>query len=75
MKFYISLFFLLFLLLIAFVFGSQNNQIVTLNYLIAKADISMALAVSIFTAIGFLIGLLTTLLLVLLRKKRNKTMK
>lgn len=62
MKFYITLIIFIALLCVAFIFGSQNNQSITLNYLIARADITVAEAVSLFTLIGFFLGLLTSLL-------------
>ena len=63
------------LLVIAFAFGSQNNGIITLNYFIARTEMSVASAVSLFTFIGFLLGIFTTVLWRLLRrmKKRSKT--
>ena len=73
MRVYITLFFILFLLFIAFIFGSQNEQTFTLNYLIAKTELTVASAVSIFTGIGILIGLLLSLLgrFLKLFKKKN----
>lgn len=68
MKFYLTLFLVIVLLVIAFIFGSQNNQVLTLNYIIARAEITVAEAVSIFTMIGFFLGLLTALLWKLVRK-------
>ena len=50
------------LLTIAFIFGSQNPQTITLNYLIARSELSVAQAVSIFTILGIVIGILVTLL-------------
>lgn len=67
MRLYITIFFFLVLLAIAFIFGSQNDQVMTLNYLIAKTNISVAAAVSLFTGIGFVLGLLFVLLWKLLR--------
>lgn len=58
--------------MVAFIFGSQNHQLFTLNYLIARAEISVATAVSLFTFIGFLLGLLTALLWKLVRAVRPK---
>jgi len=64
---------ILFILLgIAFIFGSQNNQIITLNYLIARIDITVAMAVSIFTCLGFILGLLVALLWKLVRSVKRK---
>ncbi|WP_093331686.1 lipopolysaccharide assembly protein LapA domain-containing protein [Thalassotalea agarivorans] len=60
------------LLLIAIVFGSQNDQIITLNYIIARADMPVAMAVSIFTSIGFVLGLLVALLWKFVRLVRRK---
>ena len=45
------------LLVIAFIFGSQNNQVITLNYMIARTGLSVAAAVSLFTIIGFFLAL------------------
>ena len=73
MRVYITLFFIIFLLFIAFIFGSQNEQIFTLNYLVAKTELTVASAVSIFTGIGIVIGLLLSLLgrfLNLFKKKK-----
>lgn len=67
MRLYITVILFLFLLAIAFIFGSQNEQVLTLNYLIAKVDMSVAAAVSLFTAIGFVLGLLFALFWKLLR--------
>lgn len=62
MRLYLTVILFLIFLAIAFVFGSQNDQMVTLNYLIAKIDLSMATAVSLFTVLGFILGLLFCLL-------------
>ncbi len=76
MRFYITLFIVLTLLAIAFVFGSQNHQLFTLNYLIARSELSVAMAVSIFTSIGFIIGVLVTLMWRFSKKlRRNKSIK
>ena len=71
MRIYFTLFLVLILLAIAFVFGSQNEQIISLNYLVARAELSVAAAVSLFTLIGFVLGLLTTLLWRLIRKSKK----
>ncbi len=62
MRVYITAIALFILLAIAFVFGSQNEQTITLNYLIARAELSVAAAVSLFTTLGFILGLLFSLL-------------
>jgi putative membrane protein len=57
-RLYLTVILFLIFLAIAFVFGSQNDQTFTLNYLIARIDISVAAAVSLFTIVGFILGLL-----------------
>ncbi|OUR61369.1 hypothetical protein A9Q74_09375 [Colwellia sp. 39_35_sub15_T18] len=71
MRIYFTFFLMLILLAIAFVFGSQNEQIISLNYLIAKVDLSIAAAVSLFTVIGISIGILVTILWRLIRKGKK----
>ncbi len=75
MRIYFTFFLVLILIAIAFIFGSQNEQIITLNYLVAKVDLSVAAAVSLFTTIGFLLGLLATLLWRLIRKSKKSLAK
>lgn len=75
MRIYFTFFLVLILIAIAFIFGSQNEQIISLNYLVAKAELSVAAAVSLFTTIGFLLGLLTTLLWRLIRKSKKSLAK
>lgn len=75
MRIYFTFFLVLILLSIAFVFGSQNDQIISLNYLVAKIELSMAAAVSLFTTIGFALGLLATLLWRLIRKGKKSLAK
>jgi|TARA_B110000014_G_C19947503_1_gene490301 putative membrane protein len=68
---YFSSFILFALLVIAFVFGIQNDQTITLNYIVARIDISVAAAVSIFTVIGFIMGLLSTIIWRIIRKSKK----
>lgn len=70
-RIYFTFFLVLILLAIAFVFGSQNEQIISLNYMVAKVDLSVATAVSLFTIIGMSIGVLLTLLWCLIRKGKK----
>jgi putative membrane protein len=70
-KLYLTLFFILFLLAIAFIFGSQNEQLFTLNFLIARTEMTVAAAVSLFTGLGFLLGLLVTILWRIIRKSKK----
>lgn len=62
MRLYLTIIFFLIFLAIAFVFGSQNDQMLTLNYVVARMDMSVATAVSLFTFVGFILGLLFCLL-------------
>lgn len=71
MKLYITLFLIIVLIAIAFIFGSQNEQMLTLNYLIARSEMTVAAAVSLFTGIGFVLGLLITILWRLIRKGKK----
>jgi len=74
-RIYFTFFLVLILLSIAFIFGSQNDQIISLNYLVAKVELPMAAAVSLFTIIGFVLGLLATLLWRLIRKGKKSIAK
>jgi putative membrane protein len=74
-RLYFTLLLVLLLLAIAFVFGSQNEQIISLNYMIARVELSIAAAVSLFTAIGFLLGLLATIIWRLVRKGKKSLAK
>lgn len=71
MRLYITFFFILALLAIAFIFGSQNDQLLTLNYLIARTELTVAAAVSLFTGLGFLLGLLVTIAWRIVRKSKK----
>ena len=75
MRLILTLLFLFILFTIAFIFGSQNDQMLTLNYLIAKTELSVAQAVSLFTGIGIFIGLLISLLWKLVRVIKPKSAK
>jgi lipopolysaccharide assembly protein A len=61
------------LLVIAFIFGSQNNQMLTLNYMIARTELSVAAAVSLFTTIGFFLGIFFALLWKFVRLVKPKS--
>ena len=71
MRLYLTLFVIFCLLVIAFIFGSQNDQLLNLNYLIARTEMTVAAAVSLFTGLGFILGLLVTLLWRLIRKGKK----
>jgi putative membrane protein len=71
MRLYITLFFIIVLLTIAFIFGSQNDQLLTLNYLVARTEMTVAAVMSLFTGIGFVLGLLVTILWRLIRKGKK----
>lgn len=71
MRLYITLFFIIVLVAIAFIFGSQNEQLLMLNYLVARTEMTVASAMSLFTGIGFILGLLVTILWRLIRKGKK----
>ncbi|AEP29895.1 LapA family protein [Brumicola nitratireducens] len=60
------------LLMISIVIGSQNTQMITVNYVIAKAELRVSTFMVITIAIGFLIGFLMMLLRFLGLKVQNK---
>jgi putative membrane protein len=68
---FVYIVFLIILLSIAFVFGSQNAQIITLNYLVAQVELTIATALSIFFGIGFCFGLITAFFIRRSTKKRQ----
>ncbi|XQW86625.1 lipopolysaccharide assembly protein LapA domain-containing protein [Thalassotalea piscium] len=72
MRLYLTLIVIILLLVVAFIFGSQNEQTLTLNYLIARTEITVAAAVSLFTVIGFLLGLLFAFMWSLIRRVKPK---
>ena len=57
----ISLLIVVFLLALAFAIGSQNEAVVTVNYLIAKAQLRISTLIAISLAVGVIIGLLIML--------------
>ncbi|WP_018981828.1 LapA family protein [Salinimonas chungwhensis] len=57
----ISLLIIVFLLVMAFAIGSQNEAIISVNYLIAKAQIRISTLIAISLAIGVIIGFLIML--------------
>lgn len=71
MRLYITLFFIIVLVAIAFIFGSQNDQLLMLNYLVARTEMTVASAMSLFTGIGFILGLLVIILWRLIRKGKK----
>jgi len=60
------------LLMTSIVIGSQNTQMITVNYVIAKAELRVSTFMVITIAIGFLIGFLMMLLRFLGLKVQNK---
>ena len=63
---------IIFLLMVSIVIGSQNTQMITVNYLIAKAELRVSTFMVITIALGFTIGLLMMLLRFLGLKMQNK---
>jgi len=47
---------IIFVLAIAYLFGSYNEQIVTVNYLIAKGDFKLSWVVAVALVCGFLLS-------------------
>lgn len=63
---------IIFLLMVSIVIGSQNTQMITVNYLIAKAELRVSTFMVITIALGFTIGFLMMLLRFLGLKMQNK---
>ena len=72
MRLYLTFIIILLLLVVAFIFGSQNDQTLTLNYLIARTEITVAGAVSLFTLIGFVLGILFSFLWKIVKRIKSK---
>jgi putative membrane protein len=60
------------LLMVSIVIGSQNTQLITVNYIIAKAELRVSTFMVIAIALGFLIGFLMMLLRFLGLKMQTK---
>jgi putative membrane protein len=60
------------LLMVSIVIGSQNTQMITVNYVIAKAELRVSTFMVITIGLGFLIGFLMMLLRFLGLKMQNK---
>ena len=57
----VSFLIILALLTVAFVIGSQNEEVVTVNYLIAQANIRLSTLIAISLSIGVIVGILIML--------------
>jgi uncharacterized membrane protein YciS (DUF1049 family) len=57
-KVFIYLILFVFLFVVAVTLGTQNPQSVTFNYLIAQAELSLPLLLSVFLLLGFVIATL-----------------
>jgi len=62
----------LFLLVVAIVIGSQNTQIVSVNYLIAKTEMRLSTFLVICVSLGILMGFFTMLVKYLSARMHNK---
>jgi putative membrane protein len=58
--------------MVSIVIGSQNTQLITVNYIIAKAELRVSTFMVIAIALGFLIGFLMMLLRFLGLKMQTK---
>ena len=72
MKGIILFLFVLLLLVIAIVIGSQNTQIISVNYIIAKTDMRLSTFMVICTALGMSVGFLVMLFKFLSARMHNK---
>lgn len=67
MRLYITLIVFCLFLLVAIIFGIQNNQTVLLHFMVGATEMTVAAAVSLFTFIGFILGVLFSLLCLFFR--------
>lgn len=56
MKYFVILLLALVVFVISVTLGTNNNQVVTFNYLIAKGDYSISTLLAVLFAIGFALG-------------------
>ncbi|MFS1704586.1 DUF1049 domain-containing protein [Aestuariibacter sp. GS-14] len=49
------------LLVLAVAIGSQNNAVISVNYLIAKSEITIATLIAVAVAVGVVVGVLAVL--------------
>ncbi|WP_340619893.1 LapA family protein [Xenorhabdus siamensis] len=56
MKYFLILLLALVVFVISVTLGTNNNQVVTFNYLIAKGDYSISTLLAVLFAIGFALG-------------------
>lgn len=61
MKGIISVLVIIVLLALVFAVGSQNDAVVSVNYLIARADLRLSTLIAISVSLGILIGLIIML--------------
>jgi putative membrane protein len=63
------------LLLTAIVVGARNNEIVTINYLLAQIDMRVSVLMAVCIALGIFVGISTILTKYFALKLRFATMK
>jgi len=63
------------LLLTAIIVGARNNEVVTINYLIAQIDMRISLLMAVCIALGFFVGLSTIVTKYFTLKLRFASMK
>ena len=63
------------LLLTAIIVGARNNEIVTINYLIAQIDLRISMLMAICILLGFVVGISIILTKYLALKLRFASMK
>lgn len=60
------------IILLAIVIGSQNSQFITVNYLLAKAELRLSTFMAINLAIGLILGVMIILFKYLSARMHNK---
>lgn len=71
MKYILTLIITLTLVIVGVTIGANNDQIINVNYVIAKSEIRLSTLVAILFGFGFLLGWLVTGIFYLRLKLRN----
>ncbi|SFV22232.1 lipopolysaccharide assembly protein LapA domain-containing protein [Pseudidiomarina donghaiensis] len=66
---------LIILFLIAIAFGALNNQVIAVDFILAKQQVSVATVGAIFLALGFIIGLFSMLAAQFGLRRENRQLK
>lgn len=75
MKRFLTLIIAVLLFAIAIILGLKNQQLITVNYLVAENDIRLATLLAIIFLVGFIVAMLFTGLFYLKLKMKNRQLR